>query len=231
MRSGHLYAARGGSILADLILGHDPVFALEIEPDRCALLEQRRADGWWPNLHVEHADARTWSGAGWHGRMDLLSASVPCPQWSSARRGAGDPEDLVGPTCRVIGEIRPRWVMLECVPAFKREHARVRRLLGTHGYTLSRPLLLDASAVGAPISRLRYWALGCADYQGESVLPVDDEVAGLPSPSPLCWEPDPRGVRMADGMADRVQRLEAVGDGVVPLCKAAAYILLRRMMP
>ncbi len=231
MRSAHLFAARGGSLLADLVLGHDPVLALEIEPDRCAFLEQRKHDGWWPNCHVERADAWTWDGTAWQGRVDILSASVPCPKWSGARRGAGNPADLIDPTCRIIGEIRPRFVMLECVPAFKREHPRIRRLLAAHGYTLSRPLLLDAAAVGAPMPRLRYWALGCADHQGQPTLPVDDEVAELPTPSSLCWDHEPGALRVADGLADRVQRLEAVGDGVVPLCKAAAWLILRGSMP
>jgi site-specific DNA-cytosine methylase len=227
VRTAGLFAARGGSFYGDLILGHDPVLALELAPDRCAVLEQRQRDGWFPNLSVVCADALTWDASEWQGRVDLVHASVPCPKWSNARRGAGSPPDLSDPTVRLIGQIRPEWVMLECVAGFAKEHPRIRRSLRALGYTLSRPLLLDAAAVGAPHPRERYWALGHADDQGESVLPFDDEVAELPTPSPLCWEFDPRGLRVADGLADRSRELEALGDGVVPLCKAAAYLILR----
>lgn len=226
MRSAHLFAACGGSLWADLILEHRPVLAVEIDPSRCAVLEQRKRDGCWPDLEIVCADATAWDATAWRGRVDCLSASIPCPAWSDARHGVGDCPDLTEPTCRIIGEIRPRWFMLECVPGFAREHHRVRRLVAEHGYTVSRPLILDASGVGAPCARSRYWALGRADDAGEPVRALHDEMAELPPPSSLCWDADPRGLRVADGMADRSQRLEAVGDGVVPLCAAAAWRLL-----
>lgn len=227
MRTAGLFAAMGGSLYGDLILGHDPVLAVEWDINRCNVLEQRQRDGWFPNLHVVYADAWTWSATEWQGRVDLLHASIPCPKWSSARRGAGSPADLWEPTRRIIDEIRPEWVMLECVPGFTAEHPRARADLRAIGYTLSRPLILDAAALGAPHPRERYWALGHADDQGEPVLPFDDEVAELPAPvAGDWWEADPRNIRVDDGLADRSKRFAAVGDGVVPLCKAAAYIML-----
>jgi DNA (cytosine-5)-methyltransferase 1 len=226
MRTAGLFAACGGSFYGDLILGHQPVLALEIDRWRCDVLEQRQRDGWFPHIEVVCGDVHDWSGAAYQGRVDLVHASVPCPKWSPARRGAGNPEDLWNPTARIIGEIRPEWVMLECVEGFAAEHPRIRDDLRTLGYTLSRPLILDAAALGAPHARGRYWALGHADDQGEPVLPFDDEVAELPAPEAVCWESDPRDLRMDDGLAERVERLEAVGDGVVPLCKAAAWLIL-----
>ncbi len=227
MRTAGIFAACGGSFYADLILGHRPTLALEYDRARCDVLEHRRADGTFPDLEVVCADVRTYSATRHRGRVDLCHASVPCPKWSSARRGAGDPDDLWDATCRLFDEIRAEWIMLECVPGFAAEHARVRADLGRIGYALSRPLILDAASLGAPHARERYWSLGHADDQGESVLPFDDEVAFMPAPrAGEWWEADPRVLRVDDGVADRSQRLEALGDGVVPLCKAAAYLLL-----
>lgn len=35
MRTLHLFAGPGGGLYADLILGHQPVAAVELDPDRC----------------------------------------------------------------------------------------------------------------------------------------------------------------------------------------------------
>ena len=50
MRSLHLFAGAGGGLLADLILGHTPVGAVEINPYCCDVLRARRDDGWFPGL-------------------------------------------------------------------------------------------------------------------------------------------------------------------------------------
>ena len=44
--------------------------------------------------------------------------------------------------------------------------------------------------------------------------------------SPSWWETEPAVGRVADGMADRVDRLKAIGNGQVPLCAATAWRIL-----
>lgn len=45
LRTCHLFAGAGGGLLADLILGHMPVVAVEWDPYACAVL-RLLSDGW-----------------------------------------------------------------------------------------------------------------------------------------------------------------------------------------
>lgn len=227
MRSGHIFAGCGGGLYADLILGHTPVLALEWDAWRCDVLRQREQDGWFPDLTVVCDDVRTWSAADWEGHVDILHAGVPCPAWSTARRGAGSPPNHWPDVLRSVICIKPRYLFLECVPGFAEEHATARDDLHRVGYGLCDPLILDAAAVGAPHSRARYWALGYSYDESKPMRRIDAEMAELPAADPgMWWEADPRVLRVDDGMADRGKRKDAIGDGQVPLCAAAAYMIL-----
>lgn len=227
MRTAHLFAGAGGGLLADLILGHDPTEAVDINEFCCDLLRGRAADGWFPSLRVHRADVREFDASGWKGRVDILNAGIPCPRWSAARRGAGDPLNLWPFVLRITADARPTYLFLECVEGFKREHERVAEDLRSVGYDITRPLILDAAALGAPHARPRYWAIGYAHDQSEPVRPLNAEVALVPPPDAGdWWETDPRDIRVDDGVARRVERYRAVGNGQVPAQAAAAWLLL-----
>jgi len=51
-------------------------------------------------------------------------------------------------------------------------------------------------------------------------------VRGKKEPKFSWWEVEPKLDRVVDGMADRVDRLKAIGNGQVPLCAATAWKLL-----
>ena len=53
MRTAHLFAGAGGGILADLILGHDPVVAIEWDAYTCSVLRRQ-----FPDLRVIEGDVR-----------------------------------------------------------------------------------------------------------------------------------------------------------------------------
>ena len=78
MRTLHLFAGIGGGLLADLILGHEPVCAVEIDPYCCAVLRDRRGEGWFPDLHVHEGDVRLWDPSPWAGGVDCIAAGFPC---------------------------------------------------------------------------------------------------------------------------------------------------------
>jgi site-specific DNA-cytosine methylase len=217
MRTLHLFAGCGGGLFADRILGHQPIVAVEIDPFRADLLVRSFPETEILNQDIHNVDFRCFNG-----QVDAVCAGVPCPKWSTARHNVGSPEDLVNETVRAIQEIRPTWVFLECVPAFAEEHTRIQRML--YGYTLGRPLLSDASIVGAPFARKRCWILARAYEDGEPVLPVYDEAPELPPIGPSVWEDHPVESDLDDGMARKL--VEALGDGQVPLQAAHAWILL-----
>ncbi len=215
-----LFCGAGGGLLADFILNHIPVLAVEYDPDRCSLLRHR-----YPGLAIAEGDCKQMDFHQWNGKVDLLCAGIPCPKWSTARCDMGDPEDLSDEVIRISNQVQSKWVFLECVPGFKSEHARMARRFSEIGYTLSRPLLLDASSVGAPILRKRYWAVARANESCKPMRPIDAKASVLPSPDATLWEINPTDSAMVNGVADRWE-MECAGDGQVPLQAATAMKLL-----
>ncbi len=227
MQSLCLFRGIGGALLADLLNGHAPICAVEWNKYRCSVLRERQVQGWFPNLEVCEQDIRTFDGSRWAGKVDCLHAAIPCPKWSSARRGVGDSIDYTDEVVRIIREVQPKWVFIECVAQYKREHLRLAEALAKCGVTLSRPLIVGASAVGAPHPRKRYWALGHADLCGQPVRPIHAEAPKLPSlDKSMPWDADPNFLRMDDGNASRMVRMRALGDAQVTLQAAVAWRLL-----
>lgn len=111
MRTAHLFAGAGGGLLADLILGHTPVLAVEQEESCCNSLRDRAAEGCFPRLHIHCGDVREFDFTPWRGRVDCLSAGFPCQDISCAGKGAGIEEGarsgLVTEIYRAIDAISP----------------------------------------------------------------------------------------------------------------------------
>lgn len=158
----HLFAGAGGGLLADLIVGHTPVCAVEWDAHACAVLRERSAEGWFPGLHVHEGDVRAFDFRPWARRVDQLSAGFPCQDISAAGRGAGidgSRSGLVAEVFRAIDEIKPPIVFLENSPNIrtKGRNVIVRKLVA-RGYSW-RDGTLDAADVGAGHQRRRWWLL------------------------------------------------------------------------
>ena len=115
----HLFAGIGGGLLADLILGHTPIVAVEWEPYACQVLRERAADGWFPDLRVWEGDVRLFDPSEYAGKVDCIHAGFPCQPFSVAglRKGSQDERgELFAEVIRCIEAIRPKYVFLENVP-------------------------------------------------------------------------------------------------------------------
>ena len=170
MRTLHLFAGAGGGLLADLILGHEPVCAVEWDAYCCQVLRERASEGWFPNLQVFEGDVRVFPASDWKGRVDCIHAGFPCQPHSVAgkRKGADDDRNLWPATAGIIGEIRPPWVFLENVPGLV-SNGFIGTVLGDLarlGYD-ARWTVLGADQVGAPHRRDRWWCL--AHAQGREI--------------------------------------------------------------
>ena len=167
MRTAHLFAGIGGSLLADRILGFDPVVAIDKEQYCCDILAFN-SPKWFPGLFVIHADIRQWDPAAWTGRVDLVHAGFPCQDISAAGPGAGidgPRSGLVWEVFKILDVIHPRFVFLENSPNIRlRGRARVLAALVARGYAY-RDGVLSASAIGSPHKRQRWWCLA-ADVDG-----------------------------------------------------------------
>ena len=164
----HLFAGAGGGILADLLLGHNPIGACEIEPYPRDVLLARQRDGLLPAFPIWD-DVCTLEGKPWRGTVDVLCGGFPCQDISAAGKGAGITGERSGlwkEYARLIGEMRPRFVFAENSPLLRtRGLGVVLEDLASLGYN-ARWGVLGARDVGAPHKRDRMWVLAYTRLHG-----------------------------------------------------------------
>lgn len=159
----HLFAGAGGGLLADLILGHKPIIAVEWEPYACQVLRERAAEGWFPDLHMWEGDVRLFDPSEYTGSVDCIHAGFPCQDISVAGKQAGVKDGtrsgLYREVLRIAGVVRPRFLFLENVAAILSNGlGTVLADLAALGYD-TRWACLRASDVGANHQRDRWWSL------------------------------------------------------------------------
>ena len=183
MKTMHLFAGVGGGLLADRILGHDPIIAVEWDRYACQVLRERAADGWFPNLSVWEGDVRLFDPSEYIGRVDCIHAGFPCQDISSAGKQAGlegeTRSGLYREVLRIAGVVRPRQIFLENVAAIVTNGlGTVLSDLASLGYDCEW-LCLRASDCGASHYRDRWWLLGNTNNHKQSTDAVHDETQGL----------------------------------------------------
>ena len=93
--------------------------------------------------------------------------------------------------------------------------------------------VLSAADVGANHKRDRIWLVAhsnstrCEGLRNSSKRGAKE--ISVPS-FQSWWETEPNVGRVADGVAARVDRLKAIGNGQVPLCAATAFKLLKERL-
>jgi len=294
LRTLHLFSGAGGGLLSDILLVHQPVCAVEIEPYCQQVLHARQKDGFLPWFPI-FDDVKTFDGKPWRGLVEVVAGGFPCQNISAAGKGEGiegERSGLWGEMARVVCEVRPRYVFVENSPMLTiRGLGRVLGDLASMGYD-AKWCVLGASDVGAPHIRKRIWILANAlparqrgdKRQGENegnalahaghlrrrdwAEPTETQPAAIagrgevgdakrqrlegtntftgtssrsckhgqiaPTPAPdvsvvsepTWWSTEPDVGRVAYGVAARVDRLKAIGNGQVPLCAALAWKIL-----
>jgi len=191
MTFGELFAGIGGFSLGLERAGMTCKWQVEIDPYATAVLKKH-----WPEV-PKHEDVRTFPPQGDY-HVDLICGGFPCQDISVAGKGAG----LAGARsglwyefARIIGEIRPRYVIVENVAALlARGMDAVLGTLSTLGYGAEWHVI-PASAVGAPHRRERVWIVAYANDQGQPDVPVHDE--------PWRCMPEPAGGYVPDAEGER----------------------------
>lgn len=222
MNELHLFAGAGGGILAGQLLGHRCVCAVEWEPYAQAVLVARQNDGSIPPFPIWD-DVRTFDGLPWRGRVDIVSGGFPCQAYSSAARGKNVADDLWPEMRRIVADVAPRYVFAENTQ--RRAIDRAADDLEAMGYRV-RALPLSASDMGADHIRKRYWLLAHADGDSKLRQPFNAKVAELPRIRSSVWETYSDESRMVDGLAYRMDRLSAAGNGQVAIVAASAFRIL-----
>jgi DNA (cytosine-5)-methyltransferase 1 len=148
--------------------------------------------------------------------VDLVSAGFPCQAYSSAARGRNTAPDLWGKTVECLCLVEPRYVLLENVSAILGKDGPMRRILGdlaSIGYD-ARWESISASEVGANHLRKRVWVFACdTNRHGESGCTLNAETSRVQG---VQWPTRAEYVGVDDGLAPRMDRLQALGNGQVP---------------
>jgi DNA (cytosine-5)-methyltransferase 1 len=238
MNELHLFAGAGGGILGGMLLGHTPVCAVEIEPYCRKILLQRQRDGILPKFPIWD-DVCTFDGNPWRGKVDVVCGGFPCQDISSAGKGAGIDGERSGMwrhMARIIGEVRPRHIFVENSPTLTiRGLGRVLGDMASMGYD-ARWGVIGADSCGYDHKRNRIWIVANANSNGLEGRDDSNKERqwkrAVRSMAGLCENkirndiPSPDSFGIANGVANRVDRLKAIGNGQVPAVAAKAFKIL-----
>jgi DNA (cytosine-5)-methyltransferase 1 len=205
----HLFAGAGGGILGGMLLGHTCVCAVEWDKHARNVLLARQRDGCLPKFPIWD-DVQTFDGTPWRGRVDIVCGGFPCQDISAAGKGAGIDGKRSGMwfhMARIIGEIRPRFVLVENSPVLtSRGLGRVLGDLAALGYDACWGVL-GAADVGAPHQRDRIWivgkmadAHGCGSGQSNYQFGVNQRASGASVGEGFCTESCKCGSHLAHAM-------------------------------
>lgn len=165
-----LFAGHGGGILGGILCGFRTVCAVEIDDYARRVLMARQNDGCLPAFPIWD-DVRTFDGRPWSGVVDIITGGFPCQDISIAGPGAGlegERSGLWREMRRIVGEVGPRFVLVENSPALTyRGLHEVLGDLAAMGYD-ARWGVLGAVHAGAPHRRERIWIVAHAASLGSS---------------------------------------------------------------
>lgn len=238
----HLFAGAGGGILADLLLGHQPVCAVEWNEYCQQVLSARQKDGLLPWFPI-FADVQQFDGRPWRGIVDVVSGGFPCQDISAAGKGAGIEGERSGMwkhMARIIREVRPRFVFVENSPMLvSRGLGTVLGDLAQMGFD-ARWGVLGSVDVGLATNRDRLWIVASAisdrlERNRKNRTPGEMLAGQRLSASEKASDvlrshlqrTDASDVhRIPNGISSRVDRLKATGNAQVPALAARAWRIL-----
>jgi len=232
-----LFAGAGGGILGGLLCGFRTVCAVEINDYARRVLMERQDDGCLEPFPVWD-DVTTFDGKPWRGVVDIVTGGFPCQDISAAGKGAGiggERSGLWGEMARIISEVGPRFAIVENSPLLVgRGLGLVLGDLAAMGYD-ARWGIVGAYHAGAPMQGDRLWLVASAKGARLERHREPAESCGTPSPGcdfseSLCRTPwaNPAGsiCGMAHGVANRMERTHAIGNGQVPAVVRLAWKIL-----
>jgi DNA (cytosine-5)-methyltransferase 1 len=187
----------------------------------------------WPEA-VLYDDITTING-GDLAPVDVLAGGFPCQDVSTAGKRAGIAEGtrsgLWFEFARLIGEIEPRWVIIENVPGLLsvdsgRGMGTILYDLAVRGYDAEWDCI-SAASVGALHRRDRIFIVAHANAAGLEGQRPEYRLFPEGGPCPRIasggwWAAEPDVGRVAHGVPARVDQLRALGNAVVP--QVAEYI-------
>jgi DNA (cytosine-5)-methyltransferase 1 len=243
-----LFSGAGGGLLATQhLLGWRAIGYVEYNDYCQRVLAARIRDGLLHDAPI-FGDIRAFIDQGYaeryRGVVDVVSGGFPCQDISCAGRGAGidgERSGLWGAMAEVVRQVGPRFVFVENSPMLtSRGLGRVLGDLASMGYH-ARWGVLSGAMAGCPAEGARIWIVATKtdEINGQTRVGFYSQYERQRKIRRSCdrrrplvewWGmPAPRGDgRMDTGLANRVERLEALGNGQVPAVAALAWEVLCR---
>ena len=243
-----LFAGAGGGILGGHLLGWRTVCAVEWEPYPASVLCARQNDGLLPPFPVWD-DVQTFDGKPWRGIVDVVSGGFPCQDISAAGTGDGLDGERSGmwrEMARIIGEVRPKYVFVENSPMLtSRGLGRVLGDLAEMGFDAEWGVL-GAGDFQGKHQRDRIWIVANSrsnrldgPIKGNGILSRRTLYSDKQNIGKSIWAEAQRCISlddwksyateffgMDDGLASRVDRLKAIGNGQVSIVAKEAWEIL-----
>lgn len=241
MRELSLFSGAGGGLLGTKLLGWTHVGYVEWNEYCQRVIAQRIADGYLDEAPI-FTDVREFAQSGaadqYRGITDVVSAGFPCQPFSVAGKQLADADErnMWPATIEVIRRVQPRSVLLENVPGLVScgYLGTVLCDLASLGY-VGRWGVLGGSDIGAPQQRKRLWIVAHSERERgrggepsrEHAADADASGQGIRSGGDGGWWATERGLgRLAYGVAGRLVRLRALGNGQIPGVVRRAWELL-----
>ena len=244
MRHLDLFSGIGGFALAASWVwpDHQVIEFVEKDPYCQKILKKH-----WPDVPI-CGDIHDWKPK----PADLVTGGFPCQPFSVAgkQRGSDDDRYLWPAMLEVIRRSQPTWVVGENVAGIVNMALdQVLADLEMEGYAC-QSFIIPACAVDAPHRRDRVWIVahsesertgrpgdssgkGTCTHAGSMRLQERDRLrprkheADAATQAPVRWPTEPAVCRVAHGIPNRVHRLRALGNAIVPQVAKQIFITLK----
>lgn len=245
LRELALFAGAGGGILGGKLLGWRTICAVECNAYAAQVLAQRQNDRVLEPFPI-WSDVRSFDGNPWRGVVDVISGGFPCQDISVAGKGAGidgEKSGLWSHMARIIDEVRPKLVYVENSPQLvSRGLVRILGDLASMGFD-AKWGIMGAVDAGFHHNRKRFWLVAYSDSHRSQR--INTKSGAKTHQPPTAQRPDIARVvgkiqqggedgipeswilRTSNGLAARMDRTVAIGNGQVPAVAARAWNLLR----
>jgi len=226
MRELSLFSGAGGGLLASKLLGWTTIGYVENDDYCQRIIAQRIKDGILDEAPI-FGDIRAFNSEGYahqyYGMVDIITAGFPCQPHSSAARGRNPEDTMLAALLETISIIRPRFVFAENVME-EPINRLASRLVGYEAGAIP----FGASDLGADHIRERFWLFAYADNKDELCSEEHAEMAVMQEFRRGVWEAYPEESGVVNGLANWMDRTQAIGNGQVPIVAATAWNILSK---
>jgi len=234
--------ACGGDLACQYLLNWKCVGYIDNDKYCQQVIAQRIKDGFLDEAPI-FGDIRDFINQGYaesyKGMVEVVTAGPPCQPFSAAgkRKGEKDERDLTSAFLDTIKIVRPKYLFIEQVPRYPL-FSSFETLLGglrREGYG-GKITAIPACIVAQDQVRMRLWI--CADRSsiGWNIRTICWPAAEKRLDISRLGETNFRERAMhagisgtAYGVAHRMDRLKAIGNGQVPLCATVAWKILSQL--